>query len=326
MSSSIAGGLKFLDDAEIKKEIQLQKKNGINVTPNDFSRRELVRILSLDGVLPISDSAKDAMDGIPPIYAVLSKVRLTSSILNILTTPQLRDELKNQGVKITTRENIKEEDIPRAEIMGVLMKTFAKEGKIPVLPYTEPFESLIRSLTCPSLFGLEISYTSNNETIFLTLTRGNVLQMSLSAIKAELKNQGVRFEDGEDKIVLVDRLIAHLRSMKNVNHEFSKPFQAFIEARKTILEEDSTQKYLQAVQMNPQLLIPKVSINLDDVDNEEQLSGLKGISQGQQVATERESPGLIGGVKMPMSYSLPPVSYAIKENKFDRLVKIASSI
>ena len=194
---------------------------------------------------------------------------------------------------------------------------------MPKLPYTEPLESLMRSLTCPSLFGFDISYTSNNETTFLTLTRGNVLRMSVSAIKSELKNQGVQFENTDNKIELTDKLIKHFITNKaNVNNDFSRPFKAFLEARKTIIEEDSTQRYLQAVQSNPQLMIRKVTINLDD-ELQDFRPSLGQISQSSQVPNQNPRQSLIGGVT---NLSMPPISYGRKrETKMERLIKIACS-
>lgn len=310
--------LRTLTQKEIKKELSLQKEADKDLSIDGLSENQLAptlsKILSTKGKEPITDVVKDVVDGIPPVYAILSKIRLTSSILALLTTKQLRDELKNQGVKISLTKGFSEEDVPRTEIIKRLLDEFAREDKAPILPYTEPLQAVLRNLTCPSLTGVDVTFSSGDETAVLTLSRGDLLQMSVLAIRKELSNQGLGYEDKESKLDIADRLLNHLRrNPTNSNREFSREFKAYLEARKAIIQEDSTQQYLQAVQNNPQILVPKVTINLDDRDGIFPPGAETSVLQTNQAPIPKpSSQGLIQGTQKMKS-----------KNKLDRIVKTA---
>ena len=301
---------------ELKRELSLQKKSGlkvkdfdknINIGERDQLARELSKISNEKTFEPKTDVIKDIIDGIPPVFAILSNIRITSSILTFLNQIELKDELINQEVVMRK----KNDTLPqKSELIRLLMDRFADEKKDIILPYKEPLQTLIRNLTCPSLFGVDITVRDDNETTILSLTKGDVMEMSEKTIQKELRNQGLSFEDQEEKISLVERLINYLRNNPTqYNNNFSKEFEAYLKARKTLIQEDATLQYLQAVQNKPSLLIPPVIINLDDEDLSQNTSSSKSLLDlPRSEPVIKEAGGITGVNPLKNNFSLNPAS------------------
>ena len=249
--------LEELTNQEIREELIAQ---GIKIESEEKKESLINKLLTKarEGFTPETQLLIDLITGKPLLKLPVSRITLNSQVLKNLTIPQLKDEAKNQDIKISG--NTKNEIIK-----SFLSNLDRKKGSVK-LPLTQPLRTLVLSLTCPAYFGADIQVRVDKDATILTLTKEQVMILPKSAITDELKNQNIQYEEDETIDELADKLVNFFRANPaTYRRKFSSRFGQFIDRQKSSITTEAKEEALKRAVRGELAIVPELIIGIDKI-------------------------------------------------------------